>query len=140
MLGAGASVRGFQARYRRNCRTCPDKECLRGSDRAYGCPWGTWPGGTSSNVDCGLCGECFRSCSRDNVGLFWRERLDVGAAVLSRAIGRGELPPHIDADLLIEAFLAPIYLRVLFSQEPVSAEFLAHLIDVLLDGALSAGV
>ena len=52
------------------------------------------------------------------VGKFWRERLDAGAAVLSRGIDRGELPPDIDADLLIEAFLAPIYLRVLFSQDP----------------------
>jgi AcrR family transcriptional regulator len=62
---------------------------------------------------------------REKVGKFWRERLDVGAAVLSRAVGRGELAPDIDADLLVEAFLAPIYLRVLFSQVPVTAEFRA---------------
>lgn len=75
VLGAGAPVRGFHARDPRVCRACTDKECLRGSDRAYGCPWGTWPGGTSSNVDCGLCGECFRSCSRNNIGLYVRAPL-----------------------------------------------------------------
>lgn len=77
---------------------------------------------------------------REKVGTFWRERLDLGAAVLSRAVGRGELPPDIDADLLIEAFLAPIYLRVLFSQAPVTAEFLGQLIDVLLEGAPTARI
>ena len=56
---------------------------------------------------------------------------------LSRGVVRGELPSDIDADLLVEAFLAPIYLRVLFSQEPVSAEFLESLIDLLLDGVLT---
>jgi AcrR family transcriptional regulator len=72
---------------------------------------------------------------REKVGKFWSERLDVGAGLLSRAVGRGELAPDFDADLLIEAFLAPIYLRVLFSQAPVTAEFLGQLIDLLLDGA-----
>jgi hypothetical protein len=66
---------------------------------------------------------------------FWRERLDVGTAVLSRGIGRGELPPDTDADLLLEAFLAPIYLRVLLSRQFVTAEFLGELIELLLDGA-----
>jgi AcrR family transcriptional regulator len=75
---------------------------------------------------------------REKVGKFWRERLDAGAAVLSRAVDRGELPPDIDADLMIEAFLAPIYLRVLFSQAPVTTEFLGQLIEVLCDGAPGA--
>ena len=74
---------------------------------------------------------------QDKVGKFWRERLDAGAAVLLRAVDRNELPPDIKVDLLIEAFLAPIYLRVLFSQAPVTVEFLGQLIDVLLDGALT---
>jgi AcrR family transcriptional regulator len=68
---------------------------------------------------------------------FCRERLDAGAAVLSRGIGRGELPPDTDADLMIEGFLAPIYLRVLLSREPVTGDFLEHLIDLLLDGAVN---
>jgi hypothetical protein len=70
VLGAGAPVRGFHARDPRVCSTCVDKECLRGNERAYGCPWQTWPGGSPSNLDCGLCGECFRSCSKNNIGLF----------------------------------------------------------------------
>jgi len=75
----------------------------------------------------------------DQVRKFWRERLNMGTPVLSRGIGRGELPPDIDADSLLEAFLAPIYLRVLFSHEPVTTGFLEHLIDLLLDGARHEG-
>lgn len=55
--------------------------------------------------------------------------------MVSRGIARGELPPDVDDDLLIEAFLAPIYLCVLFSQAPVTAEFLGELIDLLLGAA-----
>src|SRR5215207_412158 len=58
---------------------------------------------------------------------FWRERLDVGAAVVARAIGRGELPPDTDADLVTECFLAPIYIRVLLSRQPVTRDFLEHI-------------
>jgi len=71
----------------------------------------------------------------EKVRAFWRARLDVGAALLARGIERGELPSDTDADLLLEAFLAPIYLRVLFPHKPVNADFLEQLIDMLLDGA-----
>jgi AcrR family transcriptional regulator len=70
----------------------------------------------------------------EKVESFWRERLDVGAAVVERAIDRGELPPDTDSDLVIEGLLAPIYLRVLLSAQPVTGDFLEQLIDVLLDG------
>jgi polyferredoxin len=70
VLGAGAPVIGFRSRDRRVCRQCTTKDCLRGNDRAYGCPWFNWPGGTESNINCGLCGECFRACPSGNVGLF----------------------------------------------------------------------
>ena len=71
----------------------------------------------------------------EKVKSFWRERLDVGKAVLSRGVDGGELPPNSDIDLLLEVFLTPIYLRVLFSHAPVTGDFLDHLIDLLFDGA-----
>ena len=70
VLGAGAPLIGFRSRDRRVCRQCTTKDCLRGNDRAYGCPWFNWPGGTDSNINCGLCGECFRACPSGNIGLF----------------------------------------------------------------------
>jgi len=67
---------------------------------------------------------------------FWRERLAAGAAVVARGIGRGEVPPDTDADLVTECFLAPIYLRVLLSRQPVTGDFLERVIGLLLDGVL----
>lgn len=70
VLGIGAPVTGFRARDRQVCLQCTTRDCLRGNERAYGCPWFNWPGGSDSNVNCGLCGECYRACPSDNVGLF----------------------------------------------------------------------
>jgi polyferredoxin len=70
VLGAGAPVAGFRARDRDVCLRCTTKDCLHGNDQAYGCPWYSWPGGNDSNINCGLCGECYRACPSDNVGLF----------------------------------------------------------------------
>lgn len=51
------------------CREHRDKECVVGSACGYGCPWLVYPGTLQRNVYCGLCGECVRSCSRDNIAL-----------------------------------------------------------------------
>jgi AcrR family transcriptional regulator len=69
---------------------------------------------------------------RGKVESFWRERLDVGGALVAAAIARGELPTDTDADLLVEALLAPIYLRVLLPGGPVTRDFLEQLIDLLV--------
>ena len=70
----------------------------------------------------------------EKVQSFWRERLDGGAALVSKAIENGELPPDIDVDLLIEGLLAPIYLRVLLPGGSVTRGFLEQLIELLLSG------
>jgi AcrR family transcriptional regulator len=72
----------------------------------------------------------------EQVRRFWRERLDVGAAVIARGISRGELPPDTDADLVTECFLAPVYLRVLLSRQPVTGDVLERVSDLLVDGAV----
>ena len=88
VLGAGAPVTGFRTRDRAVCRTCTTKECLRGSERAYGCPWFNWPGSSETGINCGLCGECFRSCSSDNVGLFVEKPL---AGLTRRQVRRADV-------------------------------------------------
>jgi NosR/NirI family nitrous oxide reductase transcriptional regulator len=91
-VGAMGSVAGFRTRERSVCLSCPTKDCMRGGDEGYGCPWYTWPGSADSNLACGLCSECYKSCPSDNVGLFLqppltsvvaprRRRLDVAWAV-----------------------------------------------------------
>ena len=68
-LGAQAPLAGFAARDPQVCRDCTTKDCLRGNENGYGCPWFTWPGDGAAGLHCGLCGECFRTCPAGNVGL-----------------------------------------------------------------------
>jgi NosR/NirI family nitrous oxide reductase transcriptional regulator len=69
-VGAMGSVAGFRTRDRQVCLTCATKDCMRGGENGYGCPWYTWPGSADSNLACGLCSECYKACPSGNVGLY----------------------------------------------------------------------
>lgn len=71
------------------------------------------------------------------VASFWRERLDVGAALVSKGIERGELPANTNIDLVVEGLLAPIYIRVLFGQPLTDRQYQEDLADVILRGVSS---
>jgi hypothetical protein len=63
------------------CLRHREKECIRGSSLAYGCPWQAYPGTLSRNLDCGLCLECLRACPKGNVGVYLRPfGADLGSA------------------------------------------------------------
>jgi polyferredoxin len=51
------------------CLTHKEKECLRGSGNAYGCPWLEYPGTMVRNTYCGMCTECLKACPKDNIGI-----------------------------------------------------------------------
>lgn len=51
------------------CRKHKGKECIRGSDKGYGCPWQLYPGTLERNNYCGLCTECLKTCPVDNIAL-----------------------------------------------------------------------
>lgn len=74
-VGAMGSVAGFRTRDRSVCMSCKTKDCMRGGENGYGCPWYTWPGSAESNLSCGLCSECYKACPQDNVGLFLQKPL-----------------------------------------------------------------
>jgi ferredoxin len=57
---------------RDTCLKHPGKECIRGSDRGYGCPWFEFPQNMNRNAYCGLCMECVKTCPLDNIGLYVR--------------------------------------------------------------------
>ena len=91
-VGSMGMVAGFRTRDREVCMSCQTKDCMRGSEDGFGCPWYTWPGSADSNALCGLCSECYKSCPSDNIGLYVqapltsviqpvRRRLDIGIAV-----------------------------------------------------------
>jgi hypothetical protein len=49
------------------CNKCTRKTCITGNSKGYGCPWYIYPGGLRNNSDCGLCMECIKTCSYDNM-------------------------------------------------------------------------
>jgi AcrR family transcriptional regulator len=50
---------------------------------------------------------------------FYVDRLRRARPMIARAVARGELPPDTDPDAVIKTVLAPIYLRLLITAEPV---------------------
>ena len=54
------------------CRSCTTKECIKGTDWAYACPWFEYPGKLDRNNYCTMCMECVRACPHGNVGLMVR--------------------------------------------------------------------
>ncbi len=69
-VGSTGMIAGFRAKDRSVCQACTTKDCMRGSESGYGCPWFEWVGSATSNLMCGLCAECFKNCPHDNIGLF----------------------------------------------------------------------
>jgi polyferredoxin len=55
------------------CASHTEKTCYTGSDAGYGCPWLVFPGGLTNNTYCGLCTECLKTCTRDNIAIFVRQ-------------------------------------------------------------------
>ncbi len=49
------------------CAVHTEKSCYTGSKDGYGCPWLVYPGTLTKNINCGLCLECLRTCTQDNV-------------------------------------------------------------------------
>jgi polyferredoxin len=49
------------------CATCKEKACLAGSEKGWGCPWLLYPSKLERNNYCGLCMECVKTCTHDNM-------------------------------------------------------------------------
>jgi Tetracyclin repressor-like, C-terminal domain len=66
---------------------------------------------------------------------FWSERLKLDAAIVERAIARGEVAADVDPERVIEAVLGPIHLRLLLTGEAVDERFIEGVVDLVVDGA-----
>ena len=49
------------------CKTCKHKNCIKGNEDGWGCPWFEYPGTMQRNLYCGLCAECVKTCANDNI-------------------------------------------------------------------------
>jgi polyferredoxin len=54
------------------CDKCKPHYCENGNNNGWACPYGLNVGKISENSDCGLCLECLRSCTYNNVSLYRR--------------------------------------------------------------------
>jgi polyferredoxin len=54
------------------CDQCKPHYCENGNTSGWACPYGLNVGEIKENSDCGLCLECMRSCTYNNVSLFRR--------------------------------------------------------------------
>jgi AcrR family transcriptional regulator len=63
-----------------------------------------------------------------------RPRRSPVVQVLLRAAARGELPPDVDTDLLLDVYAGAVFYRALISGEPVSDRLAEQLVGLLVDG------
>jgi hypothetical protein len=63
------SVRKFREEV---CAECRGDFCEKGSHTGWACPYGLNVRLIDTNVDCGMCTECIRSCVYDNVTFRWK--------------------------------------------------------------------
>lgn len=63
---------------------------------------------------------------------YFRQRFDAARVIFDRAVSRGEFPGDADAQVLMEALVAPLYLRLLVTGEPLDAWPGNEMIDRLL--------
>jgi polyferredoxin len=54
------------------CNKCKPRFCENGNNNGWACPYGLNVGEIRENSDCGLCLECLRSCTYNNVSLYTR--------------------------------------------------------------------
>ena len=52
------------------CQSHTEKTCFTGSDAGYGCPYFNLPQKLETNTLCSMCGECLRTCTKDNVAFY----------------------------------------------------------------------
>lgn len=118
---AGTEVR---AKDRSVCRGCVGKECVQGSQAAYGCPTFLFPGYLASNTYCIQCMECVQACPEDNLTVNLRPW---GADLVAQH------RPRTD-----EAYLALLMLSITGFHGLTMTPNWARLTE-WIDGSLSAG-
>jgi len=65
---------------------------------------------------------------------FWKSRLDLASAMITRAKDRGEVATDLDAATALELLVAPPHFRALLTRQPVDEDDIARLVDALLAG------
>ena len=59
--------------------------------------------------------------------------------ILQRGIDRGQLPPDLDRNMLLDALYGPLYFRMLVGHGPLSTAFVDNVCDAMLGGVMLSG-
>lgn len=65
---------------------------------------------------------------------FWEERLRLSSTIVERAVAHGELPPATDSNVVIESLVGPLYMRLLFTGEPIDGEVADQIARAVAEG------
>jgi hypothetical protein len=68
------------------CNNCKGDFCEKGSHTGWPCPYDLNVRTIETNLDCGMCTECIRSCTYDNVTFKWR-RFGSEAEITDTSLG-----------------------------------------------------
>lgn len=69
---SGMSTVALRNRSQPVCDKCKAHYCQKGNAKGWACPYGLNVGEIKESADCGLCLECIRSCTFNNVTVFTR--------------------------------------------------------------------
>jgi len=83
---AGTSFLALRNKSQQTCDNCKPHFCQKGNNEGWACPYGLNVGELKESLDCGLCMECMRSCTYNNVSLYKRPfGSETGTRTLSEA-------------------------------------------------------
>jgi AcrR family transcriptional regulator len=70
---------------------------------------------------------------------FWAERLEMTRRVVDRAVARGEIAATSNHELIIEALVGPLYLRLLLTGEAIDDDTADRIAELVAAGAAGTG-
>lgn len=70
----------------------------------------------------------------ESIHAFWAHRMAVASVVVRRAIERGELAHGVDPTFVVETVVAPLWLRLLVTGEPIDEAFADAVVDLVTAG------
>ena len=85
---SGMSILALRNKSQAVCDECKTHFCRKGNLSGWACPYGINVGEMKENADCGLCLECLRSCTYNNVTLYKRP---FASETATRNMGEGWL-------------------------------------------------
>ena len=65
---------------------------------------------------------------------YWDTRYEHAGEMITRAMGRGELPDTADPRFVLELLVAPLHFKVLLTREPLDPALPERIVDAILPG------